>query len=156
MLQVRVMGIFPVCEELFPMITATFSRKMSSIFTYRMYQVIFANSYSSLSNISFILQLAEGAASAAETVTPLFPDMAEIFLLGKDVDALADGSASPCIPTVPACCCRLKQKREKPICQPGGAQRGCRASAAPRASTPAAPHRQLQRGFQIFFLQESN
>lgn len=39
-LQVRVMGIFPVCKELFPVITATFSRKMSSIFTRRMYRVI--------------------------------------------------------------------------------------------------------------------
>lgn len=39
-LQVRVMGTFPVCEELFPVITATFRRKMSSIFTHGMYRVI--------------------------------------------------------------------------------------------------------------------
>lgn len=40
LLQIQVMGMLPVCMELFPMITAAFSRKMSSIFMYRMYQVI--------------------------------------------------------------------------------------------------------------------
>lgn len=50
--------------------------------------------------------------SVAEMVTPLFSDVVEIFLLGKDMDAIADCTASPCIPTVSVWCCYLKHKKE--------------------------------------------
>lgn len=123
-LQVRVMGIFPVCEELFPMITAALSRKMSSIFTHRMYQVILPTHIL----LCQTLHLSCGWQKAQESCllpTPLqlkwwplcfqMGLMVLFFFVGKDLDAIADCTASSGLPTVPLWCGYLKHKRESNV-----------------------------------------
>lgn len=165
-LQVRVMGIFPVCEELFPMITAALSRKMSSIFTHRMYQVILPTHIL----LCQTLHLSCGWQKAQESCllpTPLqlkwwplcfqMGLMVGFFSVGKDLDAIADCTTSLGIPTAPLWCGYLKHERERKQCAKQAEVSG--ATEHPLPHRPAAllcctPH--LQRCREMVLQQSSS